>query len=222
MNIFFLDTDPVKAAEYHCDKHAVKMIVETAQMMSTIYREKTGSHRHVVIPVKKRTRVKLRRRSVPLLSSDTTRSRFGHLILLDTFVYMSTHGTHPCTMWAKMTAQNYEWLAKLGIALCAEYTKRYNRVHATQPLILYLATKGCLLRRGSPDTISMPPLVMPDEYSGKTSDGFDTHPGENLESVVERYRDYYAGDKRSFAKWKLGNEPGWFTRRVRKTDKVAV
>lgn len=35
MNIFFLDEDPVLAAEYHCDKHVVKMIVETAQLLST-------------------------------------------------------------------------------------------------------------------------------------------------------------------------------------------
>lgn len=33
MNIFFLDWNPRKAAEYHCDKHVVKMIIETAQML---------------------------------------------------------------------------------------------------------------------------------------------------------------------------------------------
>ena len=37
MNIFFLDMNPVKAAEMHCDKHVCKMIIETAQMMSTIH-----------------------------------------------------------------------------------------------------------------------------------------------------------------------------------------
>ena len=35
MNIFFLDKTPEKSAEYHCDKHVVKMILETAQMLST-------------------------------------------------------------------------------------------------------------------------------------------------------------------------------------------
>jgi len=28
MNIFVLDYNPKKAAEYHCDKHVVKMILE--------------------------------------------------------------------------------------------------------------------------------------------------------------------------------------------------
>lgn len=35
MNIFVLDRNPVLAASYHCDKHVVKMIVETAQILST-------------------------------------------------------------------------------------------------------------------------------------------------------------------------------------------
>ena len=34
MNVFYLDTDPVLAAQYHCDKHVVKMIVETTQLLS--------------------------------------------------------------------------------------------------------------------------------------------------------------------------------------------
>lgn len=37
MNIFVLDKDPEKAAWYHCDKHVNKMIVETAQLLSTAH-----------------------------------------------------------------------------------------------------------------------------------------------------------------------------------------
>ena len=37
MNIFILDQIPKKAAEYHCDKHVVKMILESAQMKSTAH-----------------------------------------------------------------------------------------------------------------------------------------------------------------------------------------
>ena len=38
MNIFYLHKDPSKAAAMHCDKHVVKMILETAQMMATAHR----------------------------------------------------------------------------------------------------------------------------------------------------------------------------------------
>ena len=39
MNLFVLDEDPAVAAEYHCDKHVVKMILETAQILSTVHRK---------------------------------------------------------------------------------------------------------------------------------------------------------------------------------------
>lgn len=38
MNIFILDQDPVKAAEYLCDKHVIKMILESIQMLCTVNR----------------------------------------------------------------------------------------------------------------------------------------------------------------------------------------
>jgi len=37
MNIFFLDMDVKKCAEYHCDKHVVKMILETAQLLCGVH-----------------------------------------------------------------------------------------------------------------------------------------------------------------------------------------
>ena len=38
MNIFYLDKDPKIAAQMHCDKHCVKMILEYAQLLSTAHR----------------------------------------------------------------------------------------------------------------------------------------------------------------------------------------
>ena len=42
MNIFYLDSDPYVAAKMHCDKHVVKMILESAQMLSTAHRVLDG------------------------------------------------------------------------------------------------------------------------------------------------------------------------------------
>ena len=36
MNIFVLDNDIERCAQYHCDKHVVKMILETAQILCTV------------------------------------------------------------------------------------------------------------------------------------------------------------------------------------------
>ena len=40
MNIFHLHTNPKIAARMQCDKHVVKMVLETAQMLSTAARAK--------------------------------------------------------------------------------------------------------------------------------------------------------------------------------------
>lgn len=37
MNIFVLDKDLTKCAQYYCDKHIVKMILETAQLLCSTY-----------------------------------------------------------------------------------------------------------------------------------------------------------------------------------------
>ena len=42
MNIFVLDDNPITAAKQHCDKHVVKMIIESAQMLSTAHRMLDG------------------------------------------------------------------------------------------------------------------------------------------------------------------------------------
>ena len=42
MNLFYLHRDPVEAARMQCDRHVVKMILETAQMLSTAHVELDG------------------------------------------------------------------------------------------------------------------------------------------------------------------------------------
>ncbi len=52
MNIFVLDKDIEKCAEFHCDLHVVKMILESAQMLCTVCHENgvpapyKPTHRH--------------------------------------------------------------------------------------------------------------------------------------------------------------------------------
>lgn len=45
MNIFILDKDPGLAAVAHCDKHLIKMLLETAQLLSTAHRLIEGDQR---------------------------------------------------------------------------------------------------------------------------------------------------------------------------------
>jgi len=43
MNIFYLSDNPTLAAQYQCDKHVVKMILESAQLLCTAHRELDGN-----------------------------------------------------------------------------------------------------------------------------------------------------------------------------------
>ena len=43
MNVFYVDKHPVKAAEQMCDKHIVKMILESAQLLCTCHRVQDGT-----------------------------------------------------------------------------------------------------------------------------------------------------------------------------------
>ena len=43
--------------------------------------------------------------------------------------YLPTHINHPCTVWARTNRANFFWLHRHFVALCDEYTSRYNKTH---------------------------------------------------------------------------------------------
>jgi len=117
MNIFVLDRDPSIAAKEMCDKHVVKMIVESAQMLSTCHRILDGSP-------EKRDSVSGKRKVVYYKLTDW---REAHL-------YKAAHLKHPCNIWLTETVTNYNWLYKHFIALMTEYSNRYGKTHACAKL----------------------------------------------------------------------------------------
>lgn len=121
MNIFCLDYDPEIAARYHCNAHVVKMIVESAQMLSTAHRILDGSM------------------SIISYTTKTGRARKKKIWSLPDFrekiLYKVAHPSHPSTKWTLANALNYDWHYFLFIALCDEYTLRYNKTHKTDALL---------------------------------------------------------------------------------------
>lgn len=113
MNIFILDNDPVIAAQEQCDKHVVKMIVESAQMLSTVHRMLDG--------------VMERRPS----NSGAMLQYWKLNDQRENILYKACHFNHPSTVWTRESKANYQWHYKHFIALCDEYTYRYGKVHST-------------------------------------------------------------------------------------------
>jgi len=142
MNIFVLDQNPILAAQLQCDKHVVKMIVETAQMLSTAHRILDGEQ---YIDNSSGRRIK----------------RWRH-DSLDDSLYKASHVNHPCNVWLRESSLNYEWLYNHFVALCSEYNLRYNKMHETsRKLRNILGTHPKNLRQGSLTPFA---LAMPDEY----------------------------------------------------------
>ena len=72
-----------------------------------------------------------------IVASEEWGHAFGKLPKLDGTPYKTEKGAfrnHPCTVWAQ---DNYTWLILHGLALCAEYTHRYGKVHSCQHTIEY-------------------------------------------------------------------------------------
>jgi hypothetical protein len=111
MNIFVLDKDPVVAAQLQCDKHIVKMILESAQMLSTAHRVLDGTM----------TKIKSK--------SGKTMVKHWALDHHDDIIYKAVHVGHPCTVWTMESNNNYNWHWVHFKALHEEYTYRYGKTH---------------------------------------------------------------------------------------------
>lgn len=171
MNIFYVHPDPVVAARMLCDKHVVKMPLETAQILCTV--------------------ASLHGYEVP---------------------YKPTHVHHPCVRWVASDRRAWEWLVEHGLALCDEYTQRYHRrtlkAHAAEEVIEQCKALGNEWLP-KPRRAELPAKAMPARYRHR--------------SAVKAYRDYYAAEKSSIARWNRGRPaPSWFTERVAALKKLGA
>ena len=146
MNIFVLDESPQLAAQMMCDKHVVKMIVESAQMLSTAHRVLDGEQYTELSPNNRR----IKRWKSPY-------------VLIEETLYKASFVGHPCTQWVMENDKNYYWLAEHAYKLCKEYTRRYGKVHKSEDMI-------SLIRFRKPANIAITDSItpfaqaMPEEY----------------------------------------------------------
>jgi hypothetical protein len=182
MNIFAIESSPIDCAKSMVDKHVVKMILETAQLLSTAHRILDGQMvegKKMVagsLPVRWR---KFKKWKLPDERED--------------ILYSATHINHPSAVWCRLSNNNYNWLYAHFLALLDEYTFRYGKVHKCASLVDAL--------RSPPHNIAVGYLTpvtpaMPEEYkvSGNT---------------VESYRNYYRVAKARMHKWTKREPPAW-------------
>lgn len=195
MNIFVLDYNPQKAALYHCDKHVVKMILESAQILSSICRLKNGVLTKVA--VRKANGIELIDWYV--LDTDCFDSKpvviHGDFynVLVNYEVYAITHKNHPCTIWAGKSKQNYLWLVELSRYLNDEFMFRFNHEvnHKSYDVITEL-----------PD-IELPDIGLTD-FAQAIPDYCKI-----TDCTVMNYREYYRKEKSHILKYTQCSYPYW-------------
>ena len=147
MNIFILDRNPYEAALQMCDKHVVKMVTETAQLLSTCHRLLDGEMYL--------DRTKAGRRIKRWRLDDNREHK----------LYKASHINHPCNIWLRENTSNYEWTYNHFIALCNVYKQRYGRTHkADTDFRDYLIAPPNNLKVGS---LTEFPQAMPNECKQK-------------------------------------------------------
>lgn len=148
MNIFYISTDPVQAAEWMVDKHVVKMILESAQLLSTAHR--------IIDGVETQGKSATGRNVKRWLLSDAR----------EPVLYSATHINHPSAVWCRKSVENYNWLADHMFALLNEYTHRYNKHHKVEGDLSYMLQSPPHNLKEYDMTVM--PSAMADEY--KVSD----------------------------------------------------
>lgn len=111
MNVFYLSRDAVECAQWHNDKHVVKMMIEYAQLLSTAHRVLDGTE-------------------YTDLSANGRKIKRYRLAENDDIIYKASHINHPSAVWARQSDSNYNWLYFMWASLSAEYTYRYGKIHA--------------------------------------------------------------------------------------------
>lgn len=185
MNIFILDRNPETAAQLQCDKHVVKMIVESAQMLSTAHRMLDGY-------VEKRP-------------SKSGKRMINYWVHPNSYkeerLYKAVHHGHPSTVWTMESESNYIWHYDHFVALLDEYTYRYGKTHGTDKLKTLLCQPPKNISR---DGLTPFKLAMAD-YPECIA----------LGDPVEAYRAFYQTKQDRFKMaWTKRDIPEWFNVRA--------
>ena len=181
MNIFALSECPRKSAKQMIDKHVVKMPTETCQMLHTNalfneYVDKYGEEPSL--------------RQLKQYHTDIDSSLMKPAML-----------NHPSTIWARESNHNTKWLYEHGMALCEEFTFRYNKVHGSEKRIQDISK----LVSGNIHEATPVNIAMLDKY--RIPNNYDSH---CWEYVIDSYRHYYLEGKWEFAEWRKNRMPEWW------------
>lgn len=192
MNIFILDEDFTKNAQYHVNSHVVKMPSEAAQMLATVYRLMHGEFVEEAYVLNHDGKLKVLKNCYYIDKFDEVKIIKGKFVLIKWKIPLISHIHHPCTKWANTSKSNWLWLRNYALALNKEWQYRYN--HTQNHLSI-----NKIIQMTVPDIEDngLTPFAqaMDDQYQ-------DTNP-------VIAYRQYYKETKQHLIAYKKRSIPNW-------------
>jgi hypothetical protein len=140
MNIFFLSGNPRRCARWHCDKHVVKMILESTQILYTAHHVNGGS---VVVET-----------TAPICKTTGKRG------------YKKHAAKHPSVRWASASLAHYVWLCRMALCLVDEHQYRFGPTarHSCAEHLEWLRAHPPPGLVGKTAWLSDPTPAMPAEY----------------------------------------------------------
>lgn len=206
MNLFILDNDIEKSAQAHVDKHCIKMILESAQLLCTAIRLHGGRPITVTDPLGKNKLVYLLPgETYSFISKVKKDKKTGQLVVyyaleLSTGLYIQTHINHPCAVWVRESLANFYYLSELTMQLNEEYKFRFKKRNNHKSFTMLCDSNTLeLADKYYPygnEELTPIALCIPDEYKVEGD-------------AVQSYRNYYNGAKRKLFKWTNRYKPEW-------------
>ena len=181
MNLFWLDEDPFKSIEYHCDKHVVKMPTEYKQMLCTAHRVLDGTEYYD----RTKSGAKIKRWKHPDRK-------------MEKILFKASHVNHPTNKWVRMCRENYGLMFTYYILCCNEYEHRYGKIHGAKDYWDML--------REPPK--NMPSSVLGHTPVPQAMKQFPECMVEG--DTVQAYRNFYNVAKKRFATWKERESSYWY------------
>ena len=180
MNFFYLDENPFKSVEYHCDKHVVKMPTEYKQMLSTAHRVLDGTEYYD----KTKSGAKIKRWKHPNRT-------------LEKILFKASHVNHPTNIWVRECKENYMLMFTYYKLICDEYTHRYNKYHGAMDFWDILREPP----KNIPSFGKHTPIPQAMKQFPECMVKGDS---------IQAYRNFYKVAKKSFATWKNRERPEWY------------
>ena len=122
MNLFILSRNANEAAQFHLDKHVIKMLLEACQLLYTAH----WAFAHPEL-LQERSAVGLSRAQKKLSIPPSLQSAPSSKNRPTEPGFRPCHIHHPCAKWVRESLGNYLWAAELANALAQEYEYRWSK-----------------------------------------------------------------------------------------------